>query len=100
MTRNGSIAHSTLADALPELLSCFTGLGRVLQRLSVSTTVRHHRLAKFNKREAMSETYNPVRGQQVLDEFANLQELIQPCRLGDELRYPEIHEPTPVSPGL
>ncbi len=48
----------------------------------------------------MSETYNPVRGQQVLDEFANLQELIQPCRLGDELRYPEIREPTPVSPGL
>ena len=29
----------------------------------------------------MSETYNSVPGQQVLDEFANLQELIQPCRL-------------------
>jgi len=39
-------------------------------------------------------------GQQILDELANLQKLIEPCRLVDELRYPEIHEPGPVSPGL
>lgn len=39
-------------------------------------------------------------GQQVLDEFAYLHELIEARRLGDESGYPQIHEPGPVSLGL